>query len=191
MVQTSDMSDGTSDDIWGALNLPAPDEGNGIDVTEVVKDYEALVHAIGRVAMEAAHMERVAHSLLTALLGGGHVELLIVGQSFSLTYQGVRAVLAALPDTVDHRKAADLIEEANKLYLQRNEVIHADWLVLINRTWQGHVAGQYRRYGKTKFSHWNSEGVAELADRLDQVSIAMMELTRRMGFESPGPEPLF
>lgn len=158
---------------------------------EITLDQDAILRGIGLVVMVAAHMERVAQALLTALVGGGQTSVLIVGQNFSFIYQGVRSVLDRLPDTENHREAGKLIQRANHLYAQRSEVIHGDWTVVISRSWQGNIASQHRRYGKVTHSSWTDEKLAQLADDITSTSQAMMELTRRMGFESPGPYPLF
>jgi hypothetical protein len=158
---------------------------------EVTIDQDAILRGIGLVAMTAAHMEHIAQALLTALVGGGQASVLIVGQNFAFIYQGIRSVLAQLPDTEEYREAGKLIERANLLYAQRSEVIHGDWVFVISRSWQGNVASQYRRYGKVTHSSWTDEQLDELAASITSTSQAMTDLTRRMGFESPGPYPLF
>ena len=164
---------------------------NGIDVTDLMRDQDGVLRGIGRVAIASAHMERVAQSLLLALVGGGRAELLIVGQNFATTYQGIKAVLKDSPDTDELREAGRLIEQANRLYEQRSHVVHGDWVIVVSREWQGNVAQQYRRHGRIVNSRWTSETLEVLADQVEQTSIAMMELTRQMGFASPGPLPLF
>jgi hypothetical protein len=164
---------------------------HGIEIKLDQLDYDGILRGIGLVAMQSAHMERVAQALLTALVGGGQASVLIVGQNFSFVYQGIRSALDNLPDTENHREAGTLIERAKRLYAKRSEVIHGDWTVVISRSWQGNIASQYRRYGKITHNPWTSQMLIELADNLTSTSRAMMTLTRRMGFESPGPQPLF
>jgi putative NADH-flavin reductase len=163
---------------------------DGIDITDVVNDQDAICPGIGRVTMESAHLERVAQSLLAALLGGGQVQVLIVGQSFSMIHQAIKSLLRRFPTTPPYDEANRLIDRANQLYRQRSHVVHGDWVVVVSCEWQGNLSTQYRRFADPTERRWTSDELGALADDIDGVAMSIMELTRRMGFPAPGPLPL-
>src|SRR5947209_6674038 len=108
-------------------------------MTTPLNQYDEIALAVGRVAIQAAWVEYYAALLAAELIGAARAEVYVFGQTWSATYDGLRALIKdRVADAVDdaegrtidipfYRETLGHLAKANELMTQRGNVVHALW----------------------------------------------------------------
>lgn len=135
-----------------------------------------ILAAIGLVTVTGAGMELALVDLHEVMSRSDAVR----GEMFRDAYRGcVREIrrISATDPAFPTQRAAAAVEEAQRLWLERNEVIHGWWWDSDNGR---HLVHHHRRGGAVFHHRWTPDDLNDFADQLGAVSDELITIADEM-----------